>query len=167
MIEAVVNMKIIVVSDSHGKNDVLVSILKQYPHADAFIHCGDIEVDPSVFPQFITVKGNNDIFYDYPDYQILEIAGHRIYITHSHQFSFMKRKAKMAAKAKEYDCDILCYGHTHVAYDGECDGVRMINPGSIWHSRDGREPSYAIIDIEQAHIGVDFIFLSQKKDWFL
>lgn len=167
MIVVVVSMKLIVVSDSHGKDDVLENILQMYPDADAFIHCGDIEADPSLFPQFITVKGNNDIFYDYPDYQILAIAEHRIYITHSHQFTYAKRMQQMAAKAKEFDCDIVCYGHTHVAFDGECDGVRIINPGSVWRSRDGRGPSYAIIDIHQDNIEVDFIFLPQKKSRFL
>lgn len=32
--------EIIVCSDNHGKKKVLESILQKYPHADAYIHCG-------------------------------------------------------------------------------------------------------------------------------
>lgn len=60
-------MKVILVSDSHGKDDALEMILKQYPDADAYVHCGDIETYPECFPQFVTVRGNNDVFYEYPE----------------------------------------------------------------------------------------------------
>lgn len=157
-------MRLIVVSDSHGRDQALEDILMKYPNADAYIHCGDIEADASSFPQFVTVQGNNDIFYDYPDHQILTLADHRIYITHSHQFMYSKRIPQLAAKAKEYNCDIVCFGHTHVAADETCDGVRVINPGSIWRSRDGRGPSYAVVDLlENGNVDVEFIFLPQKQ----
>ena len=85
MIIAVVKMKIVVVSDSHGRDDALEYVLQQHGDAYAYIHCGDIDADPGTFPRFVTVGGNNDIFYDYPDEQILSIGTHRIFIVHSHQ----------------------------------------------------------------------------------
>ena len=88
MIIAVVKMKIVVVSDSHGRDDALEYVLQQHGDAYAYIHCGDIDADPGAFPRFVTVGGNNDIFYDYPDEQILSIGTHRIFIVHSHQFMF-------------------------------------------------------------------------------
>ena len=80
-------MKIVVVSDSHGRDDALEYVLQQHSDAYAYIHCGDIDADPGAFPQFVTVGGNNDIFYDYPDEQILCIGAHRIFIVHSHVFT--------------------------------------------------------------------------------
>ena len=80
MIIAVVKMKIVVVSDSHGRDDALEYVLQQHGDAYAYIHCGDIDADPGAFPRFVTVGGNNDIFYDYPDEQILSIGTHRIFI---------------------------------------------------------------------------------------
>ncbi|WP_416325343.1 metallophosphoesterase family protein [[Eubacterium] hominis] len=156
-------MKVILVSDSHGKDDALEMILKQYPDADAYVHCGDIETYPECFPQFVTVRGNNDVFYEYPEEQVLHIGGHGIYVTHSHHFMYSKRLEQMALKAKSLDCDVVFYGHTHIAADDTIDGVRIINPGSIWRSRDGRGPSYAVIDMDEDHIQVEFIFLPQKK----
>ena len=39
-------MKIVVVSDSHGRNDILNAIREKHPDAGLFIHCGDLEDDP-------------------------------------------------------------------------------------------------------------------------
>lgn len=159
-------MKIIVVSDSHGRDDKLEDILKKHSDADAFLHCGDIETDPSTFPQFVTVKGNNDMFFDYPEERIIECGGHRILIVHSHQFMYSRRIELMAKKAKEERCDIVCFGHTHVALYEQCQGVHILNPGSLWRSRDGRGPSYAILTLQEDQVDVEFVFLPQKKSKF-
>lgn len=53
-------MKIVVVSDSHGRNDILKTIQEKHPNAKLFIHCGDLEDDPMNFPGYIIVRGNND-----------------------------------------------------------------------------------------------------------
>lgn len=163
MIIAVVKMKIVVVSDSHGRDEALEYVLKQHPDADAYIHCGDIEAEEGLFPSFLTVRGNNDLFCDYPDERVVPAGVHRIFVVHSHQFIYSKRSEKMAEAAKERGCDIVCYGHTHVANDETVDGVRLINPGSLWRSRDGRGPSYAILTIDGDDIDVVFEFLPQKQ----
>lgn len=159
-------MKIIVVSDSHGKDEVLADVLQMYPNADAYIHCGDIETAPSTFPQLVSVSGNNDLFFDYPQERIVELGGHRIYVVHSHQFVYSHRVESMAQKAKELQCDIVCFGHTHVAFYEICEGVHVLNPGSLWRSRDGRGPSYAILNVEDKNVDVEFVFLPQKKNKF-
>ena len=99
MIIAVVKMKIVVVSDSHGRDDALEYVLQQHGDAYAYIHCGDIDADPGAFPRFVTVGGNNDIFYDYPDEQILSIGTHRIFIVHSHQFMYSRRSWRMPQRS--------------------------------------------------------------------
>lgn len=162
-------MKIIVVSDSHGKNEALENVLLQHPDADIYVHCGDIEASEGTFPQFITVRGNNDMFCEYPDQQVLQAEGHGIYVCHSHQFMYSRRAAQMAEKAKSLACDIVFYGHTHVAAFEEIDGVRLVNPGSIWRSRDGRGPSYAVVTLTKDAMDVQFEFIPQpqkKSRWF-
>lgn len=157
-------MKIIVVSDSHGKQGILEDIENTYPHADVFVHCGDIEEREDAYPRYLTVRGNNDLFNgEYPDEQIVQLGSHKALITHSHLYSYMRRMQQMAQKAKNAGCDLVFFGHTHVATDEMVDGVRLINPGSLWRSRDGRGPSYAIVEIDGATVRVEFIFLPQKK----
>lgn len=164
-----IEMKIILTSDSHGKDEMLDMLLEKYPDADLYVHCGDIEAYPECYPQFITVRGNNDLYYDYPDKRIVKVQGHSIYITHSHQFSYSKRIEQMAEKAKAEGCDLVFYGHTHIAAYDEVSGVKLINPGSIWRSRDGRGPSYAVITVAEDRVDVQFEFLPQperKHHWF-
>ena len=53
-------MKVVVVSDSHGRDDLLYDLQEQYPNADAFLHCGDVEAPQENFPGYLIVQGNND-----------------------------------------------------------------------------------------------------------
>jgi putative phosphoesterase len=45
------------------------------------------------------------------------------------------------------DADIVCVGHTHLPFELDVDGTRVLNPGSVGQPRDG-DPrcSYAIIE---------------------
>lgn len=152
-------MKVVVVSDSHGKNSRLEEILRLEPDADCYLHCGDIETSEGEYPMYQTVMGNNDYFCSYPEKLVLSLGEHRVLVMHGNQFPYMRRIERMSAYAKNEGCDIFCFGHTHVAYLEEVDGVMMINPGSLWRSRDGRGPSYAIIELNGAHIQAEIKFL--------
>lgn len=157
-------MKIIVVSDSHGRNDRLAMIAKQYPDADAFLHCGDIEGDEYDAEPYLVVEGNNDYFGEFPSERILPFQGHRILLIHSHRFSYRRRDEQMIEYAKERGCDIVCYGHTHVADYRKVDGVVLLNPGSLKYSRDGRDLSYAVLTIDEKGVNAEIIFLNQPKE---
>lgn len=151
-------MEIIVVSDSHGKNSRLIEVFELYPNADYYLHCGDIESEPSDFPMYKTVLGNNDYFYDYPDQLIIQVQSHRILMLHGHQVGYMNRMERIVKLAKEHGCDIVCFGHTHVATLERIDGVLVLNPGSVWRSRDGRGPSYAVMKLDGDDIQVEIKF---------
>lgn len=153
------NMKIIIVSDSHGKRDVLYHLLEEHQDADAFLHCGDIELAESEFPMYQTVTGNNDLFTNYPLEKVIEVGEHRIYMTHGHILNIRNRHDHLIKKAKEHGCDIACYGHSHISVIEEKDGVLIINPGSVWRSRDGKGPSYAILNISETGMVAQIKFL--------
>lgn len=152
-------MKIIVVSDSHGIRSKLDKILETHKDADLFLHCGDICLDSYEYPQFITVTGNND-YYDYPSEIILNLPHHKLIMFHSHMFGYFNRDKQMVKKAKSKGCDIVCYGHTHIADYRLIDGVHVLNPGSLQMSRDGRDTSYAIMHVDDTSgaVKVEFIF---------
>lgn len=150
-------MKIVVMSDSHGRNKAIDEVIELNKDADMFLHCGDIESDEFLFPDLRTVTGNNDIYYDYPEQLVINAKNHRILVTHSHQCYFRNRMNYLVQKAKEYHCDIVCYGHTHVAARDVQDGILLINPGSLRYSRDGKNPSYAILTIDEG-VSVHFEF---------
>lgn len=141
-------MKIILMSDSHGRNDRVEEVIQLHPDADAYFHCGDIECDPYTFPNLRVVCGNND-YYDYPEKMRIQLGTHRVLMMHSHRCFYSNRLEHMAQMAKEAGCDTVFFGHTHVAYHKIVDGVRMINPGSLYYSRDGRPISYCVITIDE------------------
>lgn len=150
-------MKIVVVSDSHGRIEVLSQILQDHADARAFIHCGDIELPEEYFPEFIKVRGNNDYYGNYEQERVLHVGDLSILITHSHQYVYYSRQEQLAKKASRLGCQLVCYGHTHVYNDSVIDDVRLLNPGSCWHNRDGRNPSYAIVHYEDGKIEIERI----------
>ncbi len=154
------DMKIIVASDSHGRDELLYDLMEQHPDADAFLHCGDLENDAESFPGYIIVQGNNDCGYDLPQQCVLPFGDHRILLIHSHQFPYRKRDERMLEYAREHGCDIVCYGHTHVADVRVVNGITLLNPGSLKYSRDGRPPSYAILTLEQEQVDAQIVFLT-------
>ena len=52
-------MKIVVVSDNHGRSEPLEQILELHRDADVFIHCGDSELPPQFLQGYVCVRGNN------------------------------------------------------------------------------------------------------------
>lgn len=152
-------MKVLLMSDSHGKTDLVKKIMGIHSDADVMIHCGDLEDANYDLKNLKIVKGNNDVFYDYPDKLILELEGHRVLIIHSHQFYFhdYALPENLAKHAIKEDCDILFFGHTHKAYFRECNGVTLVNPGALSYARDGKGISYAIVYINENDINVDII----------
>ena len=144
-------------SDSHGKNHLIDSILEKHPDADAYLHCGDIECSENQYPQLRVVRGNNDYFGNYPEQMRIRIGSHKALMLHSHLCYGRNRMNLMSEMAKKEGCDLVFFGHTHVACDEMVNGVRLINPGSLYYSRDGREISYCILNIED-EISVEFQF---------
>lgn len=155
-------MKIIVASDSHGIcNEYLREIQRWHPDAALYLFCGDLEGDPLDYPGWIMVRGNNDYFGDFVNERIIPCQNHKILLTHSHRYSYYGRIENLASKAKEMDCDIVCYGHTHIADFEVCNGVYVLNPGSLYHSRNQKETSYAILTFTENDIDVEFKYRSE------
>lgn len=153
--------RLVVMSDSHGDDDAVDSIILENPDADAYLHCGDLSSPENYHPELVLVKGNNDYFSNAPYERVLHFGGIKIYMCHSHKlYGYPARKA-LVRKAKEYGCALALYGHTHMYDDSEVDGVKVLNPGSCWHNRDGREPSYAIVDIEDGEIKIQRVVCFQ------
>lgn len=142
-------MKIVIVSDNHGRLEPLQDILNKHQDADLFIHCGDSEMPSEYLKGYIAVKGNNDFYDDLPEYQVVDCGEHRIFVTHGHRMLYLSNREMLVNKAKSMNCDIVCFGHTHIFESQIVDGITLINPGSLSRNRDGSPTSYAILEIEQ------------------
>lgn len=154
-------MRFIVCGDNHGKIEPMKKLKKNYPESKAFLHTGDIGVKPDEVKGFTVIKGNNDVGNDYPESLIVTIGEFRILILHGHQLAYGNRINSLAQKAKDMDCQIACFGHTHVYQVEKLKGVLCINPGSLFYNRDGSAPSYAVVDVIDGEITVRRRLLSE------
>lgn len=141
-------IKIVLVSDNHGQREGLEYVRTAHSDADYFFHCGDTELPPYELHGFAVVQGNNDYYGTYPMRKILEIGSHRIMLVHGHRDVIFGHYEMLADKAAALGCDIACFGHSHIYHDSEVNGVRLLNPGSIWRNRDGSQPSYMIVTLD-------------------
>ncbi len=141
-------MKIILVSDNHGDTYSINYLKKKYKDLAYRVHCGDNALLPEQMEGFEAVAGNMDWF-PYPEEIILEIEGHRILVLHGHRLfpSYRPDHDILAVRAKQLDCDTVFYGHTHLYYDGTVNGVRMLNPGSIYRNRDESPRCFMEVEI--------------------
>ena len=84
-------MKILVVSDTHGRDENFEQAVMQETPFDMLIHCGDVE-GREIFIEALTecpchiVSGNNDFFSDLPREEIVEAGNNRIFVTHGHYY---------------------------------------------------------------------------------
>ena len=150
-------MRLLVISDSHRKGNIVEDIIQKEPTARHIFFLGDNTSDIEDFQylyrdrEFHICSGNCDFVKEFPLYDIISIAGHNIFYTHGHEFSVKSSTGVLLQKAKNLGCDIVLYGHTHISLIQYEDGVYVVNPGSCAQSRSG-PCSYAVIDIENGGI---------------
>lgn len=149
-------MKILVVSDTHRKDDNLKLVLSEECPLDMLIHLGDAEGSEHFIPDWVNpecrmemVLGNNDFFSRLDREREIDIAGHKAFITHGHYYGVSMGPEGLVDEAKSRGCDIAMYGHTHRPSLDVIDGVTVLNPGSLSYPRqEGRRPSYTIIHVD-------------------
>ena len=141
-------MKILIMSDSHGWNDAMISTV-EYESPDMILHlgdkCTDCECLSRLFPEIPlrSVKGNCDGGSRGLDMDEFLLEGKRFFMTHGHLFGVKLSKMRIIDAAAKRDADILLFGHTHIQYYEENDGMIILNPGCIGLNI----KSYAVIEI--------------------
>lgn len=148
-------MRIIVISDTHGSIHAIENVFLRNRDADLFIHLGDGERDLDNFlaentdyiDKTIHVCGNCDTGSLSPGYVVLPVFGHKIFATHGHLFAVKNDLEILKKNAKQNDCDIVLFGHTHTRYNKKEDGLYILNPGSASCPNDGQAPSFGHVDL--------------------
>lgn len=151
-------MKILIVSDTHRKDDNLKCVLDEHKPIDMLIHLGDAEGSEYLIESWVNegcdlqmVMGNNDFFSALEREIEVEIGPHKALLTHGHYYNVSLGVEYLRAEAKERGCDIVMYGHTHRPYLEEGQEVTVLNPGSLSYPRqEGRKPSYMIMELDEA-----------------
>lgn len=156
-------MRLVIISDTHGRRDLLCRIVEKHlADADHFFFLGDGEQElASVQKQyshvsFHAVSGNCDILSTAPANGIFEAEGHRVFYTHGHWLGVKSGLEPLKATARSNGCDICLYGHTHHALTAYADGLSIMCPGSP--ARPNSSPAgYGIIDLTDAGIALNLV----------
>lgn len=147
-------MKILVISDSHGRALRLQKIVDNVA-ADHVIHCGDFCTDQSQLPQgsLTVVQGNCD-YEPVPKEEIWEAKGFRFFITHGHRYEVKSSPLSIRYRGEEVGAHIVCFGHSHVPFCEQSKGILLINPGSISQPRSFPVPTYACLTLTDSQVKV-------------
>lgn len=159
-------MRVLIVSDTHGRNGNFRVVYEQVKPVDMVLHMGDVEgseyeLESMVECPFYAVAGNNDFFTDLPREREIMIGNYKALLCHGHYYRVSMTNRLLADEARARGCSIAFYGHTHkpdIDYIGD---ITLLNPGSLSFPRqDNRRPSYMIMDIDrkgEAHYTVNYL----------
>jgi len=148
--------KILVVSDNHRKLDNIYQLLEENPDISYFIHLGDSEGSEDAIRTHLPkgcesyfVQGNNDFFAYLPKEIEMRLGKERLFLTHGHLYGVGFDLQGLADEARDRNCSMALFGHTHRPFSRVVNGVLCINPGSISFPRqDNRTPSYAMFYLD-------------------
>ncbi len=157
-------MKLLVVSDSHGKYERLTAVMNMHRDADALIFLGDglaelVRADAYSYPFTVfSVKGNCDGFsmlqagLSSPEELVFTLGGFRFFALHGHTRGVKHGYERAINAALEREARVLLFGHTHIPEErylpADEGGVPLylFNPGSLGASADGRA-HFGVIEI--------------------
>lgn len=146
-------LRFLIFADTHGIREPMLELYKQYPN-DGIIHLGDYIADARWMlartdghPVY-QVKGNCDYGANGPEEQLLELGGVKLLIFHGHRYQVKSSYGAALAVAKQAGADAVLFGHTHLPFMEEREGILMMNPGAL--SSPFR--NYGIIEIEDQKV---------------
>ncbi len=164
-------MKIVVISDTHGRRARISEVLSRQGRYDLCIFLGDglrdFCIDES--ERLCAVRGNCDAFSsfcemrDVPSERAIDADGFKVLMMHGHEWGVKSSHTRAAAHAASMGADVLLYGHTHVPEEkyypegSELCGVVLqkplyvFNPGSLGVPRDGNA-TFGVIEIKNGQI---------------
>lgn len=162
----VIKMKLLIISDIHGSSYYAEKIkeIEAKENPDQIILLGDLyyhgprnELTQEYNPMKVAgvlndlkdkiraVRGNCDAEVDemISDFKLepyieMQVNGKKVFFSHGHVYNMDNIPHK--------DIDIMFYGHFHVGFIEEENGIIFANPGSISLPKNNSEHSYIIFD---------------------
>ena len=163
-------MKFVVISDVHGRADLVDRIMLIHGDRDGALFLGDGTKDIWVEQLqrggrlFAGVRGNCDsIFakaqeYDYDEELLLNIGEYTVIMMHGHTHSVKSGIERAVAYGAGRGADILLYGHTHVPCEiyypegSEAFGVRLTKPLWVMNPGSVAAGSYGLLQIRNGSV---------------
>lgn len=101
-------MKILIVSDTHRKDDNLKKVIEKTSPLDMLIHLGDAEGSETKIAGWVgegcdleMVLGNNDFFSNLDREKELKIGEYRVLLTHGHYYNVSLGVERLEQEARD------------------------------------------------------------------
>ncbi len=149
-------MKILIISDTHRRNELFLRVLEQEAPVDMILHAGDAEGSEDEFSRIagmplFYVAGNCDIGSMAPRTMVVPIGNKKAFLTHGHYYQVGFSLDELERETRTRHCQIAVFGHTHIPLIQKSrHGVLILNPGSLGRPRQsGFRPSYMILHTDK------------------
>lgn len=158
--------KILIISDTHRRNENFLRLIEKVGTPDLLIHCGDVEGSEYLMQEAAgcpaeMVQGNNDFFSGLPRELEFTIGKYRVWVTHGHHYYVSMNYKMLKEEARARGVDIVMCGHTHRPVIEQEKDLTLVNPGSLSYPRqDNRRPSYVLMEIDaegEAHYTLNYL----------
>ena len=150
-------MKILLVSDTHGKDYYLEEAL-EIEKPDFLCHMGDLEGSEDYIRRITKcpvamISGNNDFWTDLNPEVTFELHGFRIFMTHGHYYYAHSGNEQLKSAGRRNKADSVLFGHTHRPTLEIDEDIIVANPGSLTYPRqEKRRPSYMVLYLEKGKV---------------
>lgn len=156
-----------VISDTHQQYKEAKKAIEQMGDIDCLLHAGDYYEDALRLAEKLTVPvkaviGNCDWYiFDKPDELILEYKKMKILLTHGHINRVRFGYKNLLERAKKVGARMAVFGHTHIPFLEEREGVLLFNPGSVATPRGGSSPSFGLLKLHQGEVSGQVLTLEE------
>jgi predicted phosphodiesterase len=78
-----------------------------------------------------------------------------VYWTEDRPDSFCRQMASLAGAKSG---DVIAFGHTHLPWHREVDGIHFVNTGTVGRPKDGDwRAGYVVLDVGDGKVGIEFV----------
>ncbi len=148
-------MRILIASDTHGRDKTLEMAIKASGKLDLLIHAGDVHQSEDYIRAIAEcpvqmVAGNNDYFSRLPGELEFMVGAYRVFLTHGHTYCVNAGYETLRREARARGADIVIFGHTHRPLIEEREDLIVLNPGSLSYPRqEGGEATYILMTVNE------------------
>ncbi len=149
-------MRVLVFSDSHGRQDYIICMLEKEKDCKTVFFLGDGEKEVLNIKEtykdrsFICVRGNNDFYSQLERVAYKHIDGVTFMACHGDRFDVRFSRRELYNKASAVRAQVALYGHTHVP-KVEFDSfskVCAVNPGALCNG------AYCVIETDKGRFDI-------------
>ena len=123
-------MRILVISDSHGRNDDVAGVIEQVGHIDMLIHCGDVERGDDYIRSLVDVY-KRQIMQSYDFYELYQKYGCNMQFGGNDQWSNMLGGTELIRRKLGPDADAYAMTIT-LLLNSEGKKMGKTQSGAVW-----------------------------------